>query len=455
MASKRELIEAHKYNRRRLVTAFVSGTPGGKDVESISRTRPVVAGTVLGALMVAGVLVAGFLMPGPPDDWDQQGVVITESSGERFLALDGTLYPLLNTTSARLALPADNGYRVEVVPDQTVDASPRGPMVGITGAPDDLPRQEQLQQSGWNACLSGGGSTWLTIDQARTLAADDSTGVVLDDGSARHLVMGGVRHEIPPELEVDLLRVLLLDTAPPVEAPGTFIGLYNVGSGLQFPLDRLGGMGEPLPQAFGEPGGATLVGQLVRNVDVGQTPSVLTQAGYAPISEFAAALYGIQAPGALGRAIEVGNDELSGIPSDTGVYVPEDWPRDLPASTSERPCAVLRTAEEGRASTELATVAADHEMFSGPRLSVVPGGGALVQSSSTGSGNSPVYLIDQTGRRFPLSDPSDEVLARLGYVERRPHVVPSEWLGHLGDGVELDAEAALQPVTRARAAEGD
>ena len=33
MASKRELVEAHSYNRRRLVTAFLSGAPGGREVE--------------------------------------------------------------------------------------------------------------------------------------------------------------------------------------------------------------------------------------------------------------------------------------------------------------------------------------------------------------------------------------------------------------------------------------
>ena len=33
MAAKRDLVEAHQFSRRRLITAFVSGAPGGREVE--------------------------------------------------------------------------------------------------------------------------------------------------------------------------------------------------------------------------------------------------------------------------------------------------------------------------------------------------------------------------------------------------------------------------------------
>ena len=42
MSSKRDLVEAHGYNRRRLVTAFVSGAPGGKELEPARPLRAVV-----------------------------------------------------------------------------------------------------------------------------------------------------------------------------------------------------------------------------------------------------------------------------------------------------------------------------------------------------------------------------------------------------------------------------
>ncbi|GAA2727426.1 type VII secretion protein EccB [Cellulomonas aerilata] len=448
MASKRDLIEAHKYSRRRLVSAFVSGTPRGKEVESLPQGRPVVAGVVLSALMVAAAALSGLLSPGLPDDWDQQGVVITEGSGERFLALDGTLYPVINTASARLLLPSDSGFRVEVVPDEAVAAAPRGATIGIVGAPDDLPAPDQLQQSGWTACLAPNGSTYLAIDPATRLEEDTESGVVLQHDGGQVLVTGGVRYEIPAQAQPSVRRILGLDTVPAVAAPGTFVDLYTPGSVLQWPLETIPGLGEPLPAAIGGPGGAASVGQLVRNVDVGGATSILTRTGAAPITPFAAALYSIQAPGGLGNAKDVTNADLSGVPNDTDPYAPENWPSDLPRTTTEQPCAALHTAGDQRAGTTLATVPPTHEMFAGRRVTVAAGSGALVRMSSTGTGTGPVFLVDQTATRFGVTVPSGEILARLGYPGVEPVRVPASWLAHLGDGPELDVDDARRAVSR-------
>ena len=44
MATKRDLVEAHQFSRRRLVTAFVSGAPGGREVEPARPGRTIVGG---------------------------------------------------------------------------------------------------------------------------------------------------------------------------------------------------------------------------------------------------------------------------------------------------------------------------------------------------------------------------------------------------------------------------
>ena len=59
MSSKRDLVEAHSFNRRRLVTAFVSGAPGGREVEPVRYGRTLVGGLVLALLIVAGAAVGG------------------------------------------------------------------------------------------------------------------------------------------------------------------------------------------------------------------------------------------------------------------------------------------------------------------------------------------------------------------------------------------------------------
>src|SRR5690606_9259242 len=128
--------------------------------------------------------------------------------------------------------------------------------------------------------------------------------VLLEHEGGQVLVAGGLRYEVPVEGAASVLRVLALDTAPAVDAPGAFIDLFTPGSPLRWPVETIAGLGEPLPAEVGSPGGARVVGQLVRNTDVGGAPSILTSAGAAPISEFAAALYSVQAPGGLGGALD-------------------------------------------------------------------------------------------------------------------------------------------------------
>ena len=116
MSSKRDLVEAHSFNRRRLVTAFLSGAPGGREVEPVRYGRTLVGGTVLALLIVAGAAVSGFIKPSVPEDWSDGGLVVGEDSGSRFVALEGTLYPVINTTSARLVLSGDGDMNVTFVP---------------------------------------------------------------------------------------------------------------------------------------------------------------------------------------------------------------------------------------------------------------------------------------------------------------------------------------------------
>jgi hypothetical protein len=68
MVTKQDLVEAYSFNRRRLVTAFISGTPG-HEVEPGRPGRTMVGGLGLAGLVLAGAVIARILGPSFPEEW--------------------------------------------------------------------------------------------------------------------------------------------------------------------------------------------------------------------------------------------------------------------------------------------------------------------------------------------------------------------------------------------------
>jgi hypothetical protein len=64
MAPRRDLLEANAFRRARLVTAFLSGEPDGREVEPWRSGRVVVAGFVLALLLVGAAAIASVLARG-------------------------------------------------------------------------------------------------------------------------------------------------------------------------------------------------------------------------------------------------------------------------------------------------------------------------------------------------------------------------------------------------------
>ena len=109
MATKKDLVEAHAFSRRRLVTAFVSGAPGGREVEPVRPGRVLIGGVALSVLLLAGAAIAGFLLGRPPAQWlDEGSFVISKDTGEQYVVMRGGDDPLLqrvpNFVSAQLLL---------------------------------------------------------------------------------------------------------------------------------------------------------------------------------------------------------------------------------------------------------------------------------------------------------------------------------------------------------------
>ena len=69
MTTRRDLVEANAFSRRRLVTAFTSGASCGREIEPVRAGRTIVGGLVLAVLLVAGAAIARTVSPSLPADW--------------------------------------------------------------------------------------------------------------------------------------------------------------------------------------------------------------------------------------------------------------------------------------------------------------------------------------------------------------------------------------------------
>ena len=180
MATKKELIEAQGFSRRRLLSAFVGGAPGGKELEPAQPLRAVVAGVALTAMVILGGVFYGVLRPGLPEGWENNKLILASDTGARYVSRDGTLYPIINTASARLMIPAGE-FTIITTDQATLEGKTIGAALGILGAPDTLPKPEMIVNDGWSACQRDAASYVAISEQVQAIATDDAIVARLDD----------------------------------------------------------------------------------------------------------------------------------------------------------------------------------------------------------------------------------------------------------------------------------
>lgn len=429
MATKRDLVEAYSFNRRRLVTAFVSGAPGGREVEPVRHGRTLIGGLVLALLIVAGAALLGLLKPTVPNGWDQSGLVIGKGSGARFVAIHGRLFPVSNTASARLTVAQTGPWQVTFVPDDLIAKLPPGPSIGIPGAPDKLPDPGSLVQSGWTSCTDTQGGVTTTISPTPLSSVAHGRAEAVTADGATWLIANGERHLIPNRIVAAVLRNLRLDAAP-TPVPGIWLDLVPVGSTLQpFTVPGVG------TRASGGPPALATVGE-VMNVD--GRYDVRTRQGLAVLSPFAYAVYVAAGQGLHLRHNEpVSTADVAGLGISQASFVPADWPSSVKPYSGDAPCLQLRTTG-GHATAELATATSKAALAdkAGRAALVTPSAGALVRTDG-----GKTYLIDALGHAYDV-DGADSVGA-LGYAGVAQAPVLSSWLDLFVPGPVLSYAAVL------------
>jgi type VII secretion protein EccB len=281
--------QAYRFGVRRLESAVASGDPllRGDPVRRRLNIALIVS-FVLAALILGGFAVYGFIRPAPTIGGAQ--VVIDSDTGGAFVSRNGTLYPAMNYASALLAASrstSSNGGgkapSVASVGDDAIRTEPRGPLLGIPGAPNVLPPSSSLVASSvvpaqWTVCEDTGVNTALPPGSKPTLRTtailgkrrpvlgrlDGSTAMLVsaDGGRTAYLLWTGGRSRIsltnntvrlafglsaneqPRPISAAMLNVIPQnkDIAPPV-VPGVgstpdYASLLGVHVGDVFGLER-------------------------------------------------------------------------------------------------------------------------------------------------------------------------------------------------------------------------
>src|SRR5690606_16620266 len=115
------------------------------------------AGIMVAVIVIAGFAVYGLMFPGGNLQWkaasdDNNGspvVVVEEETGATYVYQAGVLHPMENYTSAMLIGSGPYYVSRESLADVQI---PIGVRMGIPGAPDSLPSQDNLISGDWTLC---------------------------------------------------------------------------------------------------------------------------------------------------------------------------------------------------------------------------------------------------------------------------------------------------------------
>jgi Type VII secretion system ESX-1, transport TM domain B len=459
MATKRDLVEAHAFSRRRLVTAFVSGAPGGREVEPARPARVLVGGAALAVLLIAGAAIAGVFTKKTPDDWAQPGLFVSKETGAAYVITDDerpiVVRPVINITSAKLILGAD--IAPTIIAQSALEEETIGGDIGILGAPASPPDASRLVESGWTACTGTGTGIRLDVSADPPVRAADGAGSVVRQGKDFYLMAqagrsdsgepSAYRYLLPRDgaARDNMLNALGLRTgAYATEVSETYLGLFPTGGDLAVDTLGLDDLGSPAPYAT--PGSNLPGGARVGDVVAYDGGTLLLGPDYPiDLDEFARAIYtNLPDPP---RVTSV--DGAVDVERGASTYADAHWPTGPLAPLLGEQCAQLDAVADSPPRVQLVADPTDDASAAGvpPDVSSVrvdAGRGAIVLSGdwSDDSDGSPV-LTDAKGLAYPLVGVDAADL--LGYGGVDAPVVPDTWVQLFRAGAPLSQDAALCP----------
>ena len=461
MATKKDLVEAHAFSRRRLVTAFLSGAPGGREVEPSRPGRTIVGGMALAVLLVAAAAIASVLASKTEQDWNKRGLVVSREEAAPYVifeeAENPTLIPVINITSAQLILGADvepTYVDQEVIEDQTP-----GEPIGIFGAPQTLPRPRQFINSGWTACTGNNLGLHLDVSEEALTTDAPGRGLVVKSGESYYVIARSseedpdrraYRYPLPDNEVVDsmLVELGLTQRADAITVPESWVRLFPGGGSLSADSFDIEGWGEKV-NLPGLPSKAK-VGDLIVE---GDQAVVLTKEGPSSLDPFAYAVYANSLVPPKGKRARVLPVPIPATSYAARAYDDALWPDalldTLPGSVCARliaqadevPKVELVGDPQDEAAPDEASTTSDE-----PTVSLDRGRGAFFRlgewDDTTSSG---AFVVDPRGIAYQLL--GADTLGQLGYDDVDEPLVPDPWGELFEPGVALSTSQALCPPT--------
>ncbi|MGV9306414.1 type VII secretion protein EccB [Nonomuraea sp. NPDC003727] len=470
MQTRKDLYQAHKLMTQRLGLALLQGEPDLPESPMRRYNVATFAGILLLVLITAGFGIWGMLSPGGATKLKEAGqLLIEEETGASFVynQSEGKLQPVDNYVSARLLLDSQE-IKVRTVSAESLAGFARGRKIGISGAPDSLPKPERMVTSPWTVCVveqpdaTGVRRPYVTllggIDVGGTPVGADA--LLVTDGQQNWVLWNNYRMLVENPRR-------LTDQAPR-RVPITWVNAIPAGP--DFVALQIPERGRRVTGPGGSPARVGQIFTLAAVPGVQERWYVLLADGLAPVSHTQATLL-LQDPDtkiAYGRgrvrplAVDAATVNAAKISARRvmGDGLPVTMPRFRTPTASAPLCAVYADTVRGSVRAQLttgATLTIPKPPSSGnpDRVDQVllPPGGAALAGRLSGEGQAGAIheysLITDEGKRFRLA--SADLVGTLGYDAAQVAPVPAHLLRLIPEGPLLDRAAAREPVAETSA----
>ncbi|OBJ52938.1 type VII secretion protein EccB [Mycobacterium sp. 1423905.2] len=474
----RAQVNGYRFLIRRLEHALIRADSRMIHDPMRGQIRSLMVGLVIALLITGACGVLAFFKPTP--NIGNAQILLSSSNGGLYVRIGDQLHPVLNLASARMITGKPD--MPKSVSDKWLNQIPRGPMVGIIGAPTSIRGGADMRKSGWTLCDSvatpdvtksiGVASVQTTViagdlflnDDIRAARAEQM--LLVRSGDTSYLIYDGKRALIDPadSAVIDALHLQNAQTRPISAA--LLNALPSVPPIRAVTIDAAGAV-NPIFAAYP-------VGSIIKTVDSrGEQLYVVLPNGLQPVTSAAADIIRYSNPNdvAAQGTREVSPSLVSRVPIVHSLPV-DHYPSSSPQVVNDEPDRVVCMAWERANSAAQATI----RLLVGHRLPLPDG--AQPVDLATGDGNGPgvdsVYLrpgtgeyvqatggdadsramgqlfyVSDTGVRYHIKDlPTAAALGVTGVHDPRldadvPQFAPWPVLSLLPAGPELSQEAAL------------